>query len=155
MIDRWGGENFLKTCLRGYERIVHSFWGGLKNFLWNDSKLYISLGGIKNIFIFHIRGIKMNFPSSERGFKIFVMSIWIWPPHYWWVINDQPLKEFGFQSWINFSRHSLFLNLWLDLSKLQKIGTTISNFKLQISNSNFQYNFQLMYTSLSKQFFTR
>ena len=28
-----GGQNVLKTCLRGDEKIVHSFLGGLKNFL--------------------------------------------------------------------------------------------------------------------------
>ena len=51
--------------------------------------LYVKGG--KNFFIFHVRGVKKNFLALWGGLKTFVMSFWIRPPPYCWVINDQPL----------------------------------------------------------------
>ena len=47
VVDRWGGQNVLKTCSREDEKIVYSFLGeGLKDSLWNNSFLYISFEGV-------------------------------------------------------------------------------------------------------------
>ena len=93
MIEMGGGQKFLKTCLRGDEIVAHSFWGVLKNSLWIYSKLQISFEGIKIFSFFALGGSKKKLLALRGGLKIFVILIWIRPPPYCWVTNEQPLNS--------------------------------------------------------------
>ena len=53
-----GGQNLLMICLRGVEKIVHSFLRGVKNSLINNSKLCISFEGVKMFSFFTLGGAK-------------------------------------------------------------------------------------------------
>ena len=89
MVDRWEGQNFLKTCLRGDEKIVFLL-RGVKKFLNCLGKtFYIKCRGVK-FFSFYTWGGQQIFCSSERGVQNFCHVIlnsttplllsYKWPP---------------------------------------------------------------------------
>ena len=92
MVERWGGQKYLETCFRGVEFFLHFLWG-VKKFLRCLSKtFYIKCGGVKILFILHVRGVKKFSVPRRGGLKVFAMLFWIRSPPYCWVINDQPLS---------------------------------------------------------------
>ena len=61
-----GGQKYLETCFRGVEFFLHSC-EGVKKFLRCLSKtFYIKCGGVKILFILHVRGVK-KFSVARRG----------------------------------------------------------------------------------------